>query len=134
MFALVLAVSACGDGHDHDECAGDPMIMSFSADTTTMPAGADIQVTVMVHNFTLSGHEEGTEHEHTEGACIAGHYHIYLDDLMTNPLAMPATMNATVNIPPGTAAGEHTLIARLHDLDHMIVQPQVMTELSITVQ
>jgi len=127
--AFALIVFACGSD---TICPGDPAILSFTADTTTVAAGGTMDITVLVENFELSGHTEMADS--TGGACIMGHMHIYLDDLMSNPLLMPKTEMSTITIPVGTTAGAHTLIARLHDSSHLIVEPQVTMDLPITVQ
>lgn len=121
-----------------------PAIDSVTASATTVSAGEDIDLTFELSFFQLTGEEnhshDGDGHDdHGHGgtsACPAGHVHVYLDDLMTNPLGMPTTETATVTIPEDTLAGEHTLIARLHNADHTILtvdDEEVTAELVITV-
>ena len=126
------------------EGEGDPEIASFTSSADTVLPGGELDLEVIAVFFELRGgshshdDEEGEEggHEHDDGPgpCPGGHYHDYLDDLMTNPLAMPTTSEVTVTIPEDTEPGEHTLLARLHDDEHLIVEPQVIAELVIEVE
>lgn len=116
---------------------------AFDLSATMVAPGETIQATFEVHNFEFSmdGHDHGG-HDHAQGgdaiefraACPTGHVHIYLNDLETNPVAMQTTSTGDVVIPEDAPVGEHTLIARLHNADHTILEPQVMMELTITVQ
>jgi len=115
-----------------DECAGSPTITSFTATPTTVAAGEQVSTTLSVENFTI-GHDEHGHDGHTHG-CTTGHAHIYLDDLMTNPLAMPMKASASVTIPADTEPGKHELIARLHGSDHKILEPQVKKTVVIEVK
>lgn len=138
LFALV----ACGPGE-----VGDPEIVSWTVDPLEIVAGGDATSTVELAHFELSGegHHMGdtgmtgmsTEaeagHEHGDGDVPVGHVHIYLDDLETNPLLMQTTDSDTFTIPMDTAPGKHTLIARLQDENHKILEPQVTAEIEITV-
>jgi hypothetical protein len=148
-FALALAVpliAGCDDAdHDHDggehECpAEDPEISSFMGDTSSLAAGSDIELMIHVENFEFGhgGHDDdGDSHAgDDDGAmeCAGGHVHIYLDSLMENPLAMPESSPTLITIPAETAAGSHMLVARLHNYDHTIVEPEVTAELEITVE
>jgi hypothetical protein len=125
-----------------EEEAGPPAILSFTVDPATVVAGADTTASVEVENFELTGHHEEGEggHEHEEGdhdhdgvAVQRGHVHIYLDDVMTNPLLMLVTPEGALTIPVDVAPGAHTLIARLQDEDHKIIEPQVTAEVDIEV-
>ncbi len=111
-----------------------PEIISFSVEPTTVEAGGDCISTVEVHHFELTGE---ADHEHDEagagGEDHMGHVHIYLDDLMTNPVLMQVELVETVTIPDDTEAGTHTLIARLHNSEHEIIEPQVIAEVDIEV-
>ncbi len=130
LVSLVCFAAAGCDGHDCPE--GAPEFVSATLNTDTVAAGGDIEITVVLANFELSSHDD---HDHGGSAdCAGGHYHVYLDDLLTNPIAMPETAAATLTIPEETEAGPHTLIVRLHNRDHTIVEPQVITELSIQVE
>lgn len=74
------------------------------------------------------------DHDHEGGdydGPRVGHVHVYLDDLMTNPLAMITKSTGEVVI--DTTAGSHTLISRLHSADHRIIEPQVIDEIEISV-
>jgi hypothetical protein len=125
----------------------EPSIDSFSATSPTVTAGGDIELSFELSFFGLTGEEghhddedgdeddEEDEDEHAS-SCPAGHVHIYLNDLLTNPLGMPNTETATITIPEDTVAGEHTLIARLHNADHTILtvgEDEVTAELLIIV-
>ena len=135
-FALLLclcltavALSACED-HAEEDCAGAAAIGTFTITPATVAAGGQVNAQLVVSNFLL-GHHDGGGHAH---ACPNGHVHIYLDDLLTNPLAMPDEASSTVTIPAGTPAGEHQLIARLHGSDHKILKPEVSATAKIVVE
>lgn len=140
----LLALAACSD-HDHGtECdAGDPAITSLTFTPTTVGPGGDLTGTVVVENWTLTGEEGHTHTEslgpspqadgHDEGACNTGHLHVYLDDLMTNPLTQAVTSEFVITIPTDTTLGSHTIMGRLHNADHTIYEPQVIAEVDIEV-
>ncbi len=135
----VLALVGCGK----DE-ALDPEILDFSVNPTEIEAGTMATATVELANFELSGHDDMTtmtmgtddedgDHHGDDGDVQTGHVHIYLDDTETNPLVMMMTETADFMIPMDTAEGAHTLIARLQDADHLIIEPEVVAEFEITV-
>jgi hypothetical protein len=139
LFAVFpLALGACEDGHTHEQC--EMPTVSVEADPTTIVSGEDVTLTVTVENFTLmdpEAHDHGderpddTQFRHGyDGAC-EGHYHVYLDDLMTNPLMMAWEEEVTVTV--DADAGEHELFVRLNDPDHKIIQPEVVDSVAITV-
>ncbi|MCA9705730.1 MAG: hypothetical protein KDK70_07775 [Myxococcales bacterium] len=144
--ALVGLAPSCEE--EEAMCPGDPELHAFDLSATMVAPGDTIQATFEVHNFTFTM-EEGHEHfqgdpeplefraadhaDHADG-CLVGHVHIYLDDLMTNPIAMQTFAEGDVVIPADTTPGEHQLIARLHNADHTIIEPQVTLEQTITVQ
>ncbi|MEE2829828.1 MAG: hypothetical protein VX498_11625 [Myxococcota bacterium] len=124
-----------------------PTIDSFEASPATVAPGDEIELAFEVSFFELTGEadhhdhgedEEGSHDDHAaENPCPNGHVHVYLDDLMTDPLGMPTSSTATVELPLDTAAGQHTLIARLHSADHTILRvgdAEVTAELVITVE
>ena len=123
-----------------------PTIDSFEASPATVVQGGEIEVAFELSFFELSGeagHHEDEEEGHEEDGhahenpCPNGHVHVYLDDLLTEPLGMPDITPATLVIPLDAVAGEHTLIARLHNADHTILHvgdAEVTAESSITVQ
>lgn len=133
------ALGACEDGHTHEQC--DMPTISVEADPTTIASGDDVTLTVTVENFTLmdpEGHDHGDERpddtqfrDGYEGAC-EGHYHVYLDDLMTQPLLMAWEEEISVTV--DADAGEHELFVRLNDGGHKIIQPEVVDSVMITVQ
>lgn len=113
-----------------------PELLSFTLDPTTGPAGTTVTSTVEVADFELTGHDEAAGmdgHAHEDAGVTSGHVHIYLDDLLTNPLLMQAVEVDTFEIPAETEVGEHTLIARLHDSTHLIIEPQVTLEATFEV-
>ena len=137
------AVFGCDDDHaGHEGPDQDPALTSFLSGETNVAPGGELELMIEVEGFELSGdedheHDEHGEHEghaHDGEECPGGHVHIYLDDLMVNPVAMPASSTFLVTIPDDTPVGEHTLIARLHNRDHTIVEPQVTAEFDITVE
>lgn len=133
--ALFLAFALAGcpstDTHEH------PEITSWTLDPLTVAAGGDLSSTFELMHFSLTG-EEGDEHDHEGDMAMdagdnTGHVHIYLDDLETNPILMQVTLEDTVTLDAATAEGTHTLIARLHNADHEIIEPQVLEEIEIEV-
>jgi len=111
-----------------------PEIVSWTLDPTTIEAGGDVTSTFELSNFELTG-ESDHEHDTEElaGDPNHGHVHIYLDDLESNPVLTQVTTSDTVTIPDTTVAGTHTLIGRLHDATHLIIEPQVVMEIDIEV-
>lgn len=144
--ALTLSLAACGDPKDEEETTDemtdmecpdeDPSIDSFTLDATTVAAGATLHGTIAVTGFELGGHDEEMEGmEGMEGMeCPGGHAHIYLDDLTGNPLTMAMDTEFDVVLPGDIPAGMHMLIARLHNHDHTIVDPEVTAEAHFTVE
>lgn len=128
---------SCGHDDDHaDECPSveNPSIDSFIVDPDTVAAGGNIDVTIAGSDLGFAEHDEGDDHHGEAEACPGGHIHVYLDDLMTNPLAQEEALEFTLTIPDDTEPGEHTLIARLHNRDHIIYKPEVTKETDITVE
>ena len=143
LFAPLLTLMACG------EAAVDPAILAFTVDPGTVAAGGTVQVMLELDGFTLTGHDmsgsmsgmdmdmdmdhdDHDDHDHdSDGA--TGHIHIYLDDVETNPLAMMGTSMAEITIPVDAEVGTHTLIARLHDASHLILDPEVVETVDLDV-
>ncbi len=121
-----------------------PEIVSFHLEPAVGVAGDSVVATVEVDHFEFSGGEHvhdddggsepsGDEHEHEhehdgDEAVLVGHVHLYLDDLMTNPLAMQTESVGTFEIPLDADLGQHVIMARLHDSSHLIIEPQVIAE------
>lgn len=98
-------------------------------------------MTLVLENFEPGGHSEHgltarTLREAADGHDEEGdgHIHVYLDNTDQNPLAQVTTTVFPVIIPRATPAGTHTLIARLHGSDHLILQPEIRATTDITVQ
>jgi len=144
--ALLVLLVACGGSEPME-----PEILSFVVDPEVAAQGEEVTATFELAHFTLTG-EEGHAHEEDgmgdmdgmedgeheghdshDGETQMGHVHIYLDDLETNPLAMQTELVGTFIVPEDTEIGEHTLIARLHDSDHLIIEPQVTAEFDLDV-
>lgn len=129
--ALILA------GCAKDDEVMDPEIVDFTVDPTEITAGTDATVMVDVAHFAFTEHHDmstmGADGDHASSAVQKGHVHVYLDDLETNPLVMMMSDMDTLTIPDNTEAGAHTLIARLHDDGHLIIEPEVTAEVEITV-
>lgn len=140
--AALLALAGCGStGDDTGECpdlGGDPAFTSFTVTPETMAAGDTVDVVVEGdHLGELEESSDGSMEmggEEHESSCPGGHLHVYLDDLMTNPLTMQEAKAFPMEIPADTAPGAHTLIVRLHNKDHTIYEPEVTTTLAITVE
>lgn len=142
---LATSLAAC-DSDDPEDMP--PPELRVTADTTEVAQGGTITLTIEVENFELT--HEG-EHMHLEleddldlrspdAPALAeetydgpriGHVHVYLDDVMTNPLAMITTETGEVVI--DAEPGAHTLINRLHAADHTIIEPQIIHEIDINV-
>ena len=153
LFAFTVALGvgvACDPAEDEaPECGGDPELISAGDLPDTAAAGDMVMLAFEVDFFEFSmegaGHDHG-EHEHDGGeeekvsaiseetGCYVGHVHVYLDDLMTDPLAQLTTDEGHVMLPDDIEAGEHRLIMRLHDATHRIIEPQVILEHTFTVQ
>ena len=137
--ALSLVLVGCSKDGD----VMDPEIVSFEVNPTEITAGTDATVMIEVNHFEFTGHDEmtgmstdaGDGHSHEDGheGVQKGHVHIYLDDTETNPLVMMMADMDTFTMPIDTTAGAHTLIARLHDDGHLIIEPEVIAELEVTV-
>lgn len=118
----------------------DPELISLAVDPDVAELGQEVTSTVVVKNFTLAGevghsHDEGEDHDedHKDGEIQTGHVHIYLDDLETNPLAMQVEAVGTFIVPEDAEIGEHVLIGRLHDSDHLIIEPQITVEIEFDI-
>lgn len=149
VLALALPLAACG-GDDEPidtevECPAveDPTIQMVEITPTTAAAGDTLGV--MVHGEGLGfggsqdgghggGHEEGSHEQGDMSHCAGGHIHVYMDDLMTNPLVMSTEPSFDLTLPDDVTAGDHTIIVRLHNRDHTIYEPQVTHEVTVTVQ
>ncbi len=141
---IAMVVGGCDDSHDVSCPEGEPVFESMTLTPDTVAPSADVDVVVVVSNFELSG-EAGS---HTEGlnptpqdaadsdatACPGGHVHVYLDDLMTNPLIQAVESEFTITIPQDTAPGAHIIIGRLQNRDHSILTPEVTLEVNLTVE
>ncbi len=149
VFALAIcAIAFAGcifDGNEH------PRIQEVIVEPSTVTAGDTVTVTVHTTHFTLvhdgdsggEGDDDGEgEHEgdddgeghHGGGDANSGHFHIYLDNLLDNPLAMPHMQIFEIQIPEETAPGTHQLIVRLQHASHLIIEPQVISAAAITVE
>jgi len=163
LFAFSVAIGAgvaCDPAEDEaPECGGDPALVSAGDLPDTAAAGDMMTLAFEVEFFEFSGdgggheghdhgdHDHGDEHEDhgdhddekvsvtsEETGCFVGHVHVYLDDLMTDPVAQLTTESGEVMLPADVEAGEHRLIMRLHDATHRIIEPQVVLEHTFTVQ
>ena len=152
LFAFTIALGvgvACDPAEDEaPECGGDPELIS-AGDLPDTAAGGDMMMLafeVDYFEFSMEGGEHGGEHDggHDGGdkvspisedtGCHVGHVHVYLDDLMTDPLAQLTTAEGHVVLPDDIETGDHRLIMRLHDATHRIIEPQVTLEHAFTVQ
>lgn len=127
-----LLVCGCSDEQAPSCAEGPPAITAFSVTPTSVAPGDTLDATAKVSGFQLGG-DEDAEDPHAS-SCVGGHIHVYLDDLMTNPLLMPETEAFQLTIPVDTPPGRHTLIARLQTHDHKILEPQVTAQTEILVE
>jgi hypothetical protein len=130
--ALCFALAALVACHEDEP----PPTVALSIDPTTIMSGGTTRLRVTVENFELieegHAHDASTdEHTHEGDVPRQGHYHIYLDTTEENPLLMSAAAEADLMIT--AAPGEHKLIARLSDLEHRTITPEVRDEATITI-
>ena len=148
LFALLAACSSA-----------EPDILDFVVDPAAGAPGETITASAEVVDFEFSGGDmdmdmdmgsmdmggmdmDGDDHDHDhdhgdedsgKGKIPVGHIHLYMDDLQTNPVLMMNTATATFVVPDDATEGTHTLIARLHGSDHLILEPEVLFELEFEV-
>lgn len=124
-----LCLSACG--------AGEPKISSVTINPSSIAAGGSTTMTVALENFTLIPDDDAAalrpEHEGTADN-DSGHMHVYLDDVMSNPLVMTASTTFPVKTASTTSKGAHKLIVQLRRTDHLAVTPEVKAEVALTIQ
>lgn len=119
--------------------------VALSLTPSTIASGGTTRADVTVTDFELvaedtahthtlaSAHEAGgEEHEGDHEIVRSGHYHLYLDSLETNPIAMATEPSVELTITAST--GAHKVIARLHGIDHRIIEPQVTAEATLTIE
>ena len=116
--------------------------LAMKVNPTTIVQNGSFHVSLTATNFTI---KEPTAEE--EAAIEAGtfpidssvgHYHLHVDSTETTPLDMDgAELEKDAVLPcaldSAIEPGEHTLIARLHTLDHKILLPEVTASAAITV-
>lgn len=155
LFAFTVALGvgvACDPAEDEaPECGGDPELISAGDLPDTAAAGDTMTLAFEVEFFEFSGGDDDHDHDHDhdhdghgddgkvsvtseETGCFLGHVHVYLDDLMTDPIAQIVTAEGDITLPDDIEAGDHRLIMRLHDASHRIIEPQVTLEHMFTVQ
>lgn len=61
-----------------------------------------------------------------------GHYHIYLDSFEVNPLVMGTAPSVELTVT--ASAGPHRVLVRLHGTDHRIIEPQITSEATLTIE
>ena len=140
--ALAPALTGCSDDHEVSCPEGSPAILSFTIDPDTAAPGDIVNGTLQLENFDLGGGHAHAEtqplseplhSDSSEEICPGGHVHVYLDDVMTNPLVMIEATSFPIALPNDVAEGDHTLIARLQNHDHTIVKPEVTAEATLTI-
>ena len=154
-FAAVGCDSGEEDGEEMPMCPGDPELLSMEL-PDMIAAGAEFEASFEVRHFEFSmeGGHDHDDHDHdghdaqhpdddrfragetisAETGCTIGHVHLYVDDLETNPVAQIVDPSAMLTLPEDIEPGEHTWIARLHDAEHFIIEPQVVREQPFTVE
>lgn len=128
-----MGLAACG--------GADPVITSVALTPATVAAGGGVNVVVVGEGLDLepATASAGLTAQRAAGLRAAHgdemgrHLHAYLDTTDVNPLAMVTRTTFPITIPAGTAAGAHTIIVRLHDEDHLIIQPEVKASAALTV-
>lgn len=117
---LTLGTAACTKGDPSVELAVTPTTFALGE-----PAVAEVTTT----NFTLAS----DEHAHGDVPRDEGHFHLYLDSFETEPLYQGFQARLDILITKAqTSPGEHTLLVRLHTLDHKILEPQVTDSVVVT--
>jgi hypothetical protein len=129
LFSCLLLAAFALACDDHDD---GPPTLSASIDPSTVEQGSVTTLSVTVTNFILAGHGAAADDHHDDDAAPdEGHYHVYLDTTEDNPILMGETPTSDLTI--DAAPGDHELIVRLHDLQHVIIQPEVKVVLPLTV-
>ena len=141
----IVGLIGCGSGPP-------PEITSFSVQPSTAARGTDVMVSIEVANFELreadpengqalrAAHEggEGEEGDYPDG----GHFHVYLDNTETNPMYINcpefcehgASMSPVrARIPDDATVGEHTVIARLNNDQHLFLKPEIRATTTLTI-
>ncbi len=119
-----------------------PEMTSVTVSPASVQRGTDVTVNVTVANFELRmpAEEEALTAAEEEIAPATGdypdggHFHIYLDDLETNPMLVncpdycddSAFMTSVrARVPDDATAGSHMVIVRLNNDFHMFLNPQI---------
>ncbi|MBM4356592.1 MAG: hypothetical protein FJ096_00625 [Deltaproteobacteria bacterium] len=126
LVALGLGLGACTKGAP---------TLDLTVTPTTFALGEAAKATIATTNFELKAddHDEGEDAHAHDVDPHEGHFHLYLDSLETEPLYQSYLPSLDVLITAAQAKpGEHVLIARLHTLDHKILEPQVKDTVTIT--
>jgi len=124
-------------------CGGGDPTISVTASPTTFANGGSTTLTIEVTDFELrepptshalvaAQHDHDHETGDTELTADGGHYHVYLDSTDQNPLKMAWT--TTLELTVSSTAGPHTLIVRLNADDHRFLQPEVKSQVDITLE
>jgi hypothetical protein len=129
---LAACLAACG--------GADPVISSVSLTPSTIPAGGIVNVVVAGEGLALEAPATAgltalrtSALRAAHGDEMGRHLHAYLDTTDVNPLAMETRTTFPITIPAATTVGAHTIIVRLHDEDHLIIQPEVKATAALIV-
>lgn len=123
--------------------------VSATVSPSTFVSGSTVTVTVTTTDFEIRNpagaahqHLRAAQHDHSDHdnhddhdsheVVTEGHYHVYLDSTDVNPLGMG--YEETIDIVVTATPGAHKLIIRLNDDSHAFLQPEVKTEVAITVE
>jgi hypothetical protein len=134
---FAMAMNACGGGDDDPVPDAPPAgpdastaaSVSATATPTTVAAGGDVVVSVTATNFTLVDPATNTTDVAGEG-----HYHVYLDDVLTTYLVVGFDGQDTVTIPAATTVGAHVLKVQLQSNTHAPIAEAAVFDVPITVQ
>jgi len=161
---LTAPLACDSDDDDAAVCPGAPELLTVQApDTAAAGDSITVSFEVENFEFSMEGEHDHGEHDHdehdhdsggeesgdhgsggfefrageamsTETGCYVGHVHVYVDDLMTDPIAQVTVPSADIVLPTDLTPGAHTFIYRLHDATHKIITPEVIVERTLTIQ
>ena len=161
---LTAPIACDSDDDEAAVCPGAPELVKVHApDTAAAGDTIAVSFDVTNFEFSMEGEHDHGDHDHgdhdsggdesggdesgsggfefraaeamsTETGCYVGHVHVYVDDLMTDPIAQVTVPSADIVLPSDLAPGEYNFIYRLHDATHKIITPEVIVERTLTIQ
>jgi hypothetical protein len=127
MRTLVVLAVALAFGAACSPVESDPVITASASPSQVAPGGTTT-VSVEVDNFELV--DPATHTEVVEGE---GHYHVYLDEVSGDALAIEHRRTVDVTIPSDVTGTIHHLIISLRNSDHSERDPPVRKDVIVEV-